>query len=65
MVENVFRIAIDPLFPPPENFTWKKSMIVDVCQENKFELVFDERVDGPQLSEILKEKEKIISKHLE
>ena len=47
MVENVFRIAIDPLFPPPENFTWKKSMIVDVCQENKFELVFDERVDGP------------------
>ncbi len=64
MVENAFRIAVDPLFPPPENFAWKKSsmLVSDFCQENKFELVFDERVDGPQLSELMKEKEKIISK---
>jgi len=31
MVDNVFRIAVDPLFPPPENFSWKKSMLGDIC----------------------------------
>jgi hypothetical protein len=64
MVENSFRIGIDPLFPPPENFAWKKAMMGELCIENKFELIFDERVDGPSLSEALKEKEKVISKNI-
>lgn len=36
----------------------------DFCQENRFNLVFDERVDGPQLTELLKEKDKVISKYI-
>jgi tubulin monoglycylase TTLL3/8 len=47
MVDNSFRIAIDPLFPPPENFVWKKAMVGEICTENKFELIFDDRIDGP------------------
>jgi len=31
-----------------------------LCPENKFELVFDERVDGMGLSEILKERGNVI-----
>jgi len=61
MVENSFRIAIDPLFPPPENYSWKKSMLGDLCYANKFDLVFDELIDGPELAQLLKEKDKIIS----
>lgn len=49
MVENAFRIAIDPIFLPPDNFVWKKSMIGEICIENKFELVFDDRIDGQKL----------------
>jgi hypothetical protein len=47
MVDNAFKIAIDPLFPPPEGFVWKKSLMGDICSENKFNLIFDERIDGP------------------
>jgi hypothetical protein len=32
----------------------------ELCPENKFELVFDERVDGPHLAELLREKENVI-----
>lgn len=46
MVENVFKIAIDPIFPPPESYSWKKSMLGEICSENLFELVFDEKIDG-------------------
>lgn len=46
MVENALRIAIDPLFPPPEGYSQKKAMLGDICLENKFELIFDSRVDG-------------------
>lgn len=31
MVDNAFRIAIDPLFPPPENFSWKKGNVTEIC----------------------------------
>jgi hypothetical protein len=49
MIDNSFRIAIDPMFPPPENFVWKKSMVSEICTVNKYELIFDERIDGPSL----------------
>jgi len=42
MVDNAFRIAVDPLFPPPDGKKWNG----ESCPENKFELIFDERVDG-------------------
>ena len=64
MVENVFKIAIDPIFPPPESYSWKKSMLGEICSENLFELVFDEKIDGSQLLELYKERDNIISKSL-
>ena len=63
MIENTFKIAIDPLFPPPAGFLSKKSIgHSNVCSYNNFELIFDERVDGPELLEKFK---KIDSKQLE
>lgn len=49
MVDNTFRIAVDPLFPPAaEGFASKKSAEgIDLCPENRFDLIFDERIDGP------------------
>jgi len=32
----------------------------ELCPENKLDLIFDEKVDGPELEELLKEKENII-----
>jgi len=61
MVDNAFRIAIDPIFPPPPEFTSnKKNIVNDIIPENKFELVFDENVDGPGLKSLMKEHENII-----
>lgn len=50
------RICVDPIFPPPEGYSLKKSVVSDLTPENKFELVFDEKVDGPYLKSILKDK---------
>lgn len=62
MVENALRLTVDPLFPPPENFSQKKCIVNDICPDNKYELVFDEKVDGQYLNELMKEKNNIISK---
>ena len=35
-------------------------MVNELCPENKFELIFDERIDGPELTEIFREKDNII-----
>lgn len=63
MVENALRLSIDPLFPPPENWSQKKCVVNDICPENKFELIFDEKIDGPTLTDLMKEKNNIISKN--
>ena len=47
MLENSFRIVADPLFPPPEGFSQKKQVVQEICPENKYHLIFDEKVDGP------------------
>jgi len=60
MLENALRLVVDPLFPPPDNFSQRKQVVNELCPENKFELVFDERIDGPHLAEILREKENVI-----
>ena len=53
-------IAVDPLFPPPENYSLKKSVVNDITPENKFQMIFDERVDGEELEELMKEKNNVI-----
>lgn len=60
MVENALRITVDPLFPPPDNFSQKKCIVNDITPDNKYELIFDEKVDGPYLNELMKEKNNII-----
>jgi tubulin monoglycylase TTLL3/8 len=50
MLDNTFRVAIDPLFPPNDGFSMKKGATgIEVCPENRFDLIFDERSDGPEL----------------
>lgn len=47
MVENALRIGLDPLFPPPANLLQKSNCFNDQALEtNRFELVFDEQVEG-------------------
>ncbi len=60
MLENAFRVVTDPLFPPPEGFSQKKQVVQELCPENKFHVVFDERVDGPALETAFKTKENVI-----
>lgn len=55
MLENTFRISIDPLFPPNDGFSMKKGSIgIEICPENRYDLIFDERIDGPALLEKMK-----------
>jgi hypothetical protein len=42
------RISIDPLFPPPDS-TKKSNSMGDMLQDIKFELIYDEKIDGPEL----------------
>lgn len=60
MLENALKIALDPLFLPPESFTSKKAFIGDAVPESRFELVFDSKVDGPVLDKLFLAKENII-----
>ena len=60
MVENALRLAVDPIFPPPENFSQRKTVVNELCPENKFELIFDEQLDGPELAELFREKDNVI-----
>jgi hypothetical protein len=56
MLDNAFRIAIDPLFMPAKGFTSKKGSVgAEACPENRFELIFDEVVDKPQLMRMFEE----------
>ena len=60
MLENALKLCVDPIFPPPSGFSQRKNVITELCPENKFELVFDERIDGPELTEIFRTKDNII-----
>jgi hypothetical protein len=54
LIENVVKIAIDPIFPAPEWSNSRKGQIPDFS-ENKFELVFNESTDSDSLKHILKQ----------
>lgn len=53
LLDNAFKISVDPLFLPPVGFTQKRSMNHDYLKENRFELVFDSDVDGQELDALL------------
>jgi hypothetical protein len=59
VLDASFRIAIDPMFPPPDFSASKKSNWMEMT-ENKFELIFDENIDGPDLRKVLENQEKVI-----
>jgi hypothetical protein len=57
MLDSSFRIALDPLFPPRADMTAARknaNTLPEMLPINKYELVFDERLEGPALREILK-----------
>ena len=56
VLENALKIAVDPLFMPPEGFSQKKAFVGDVCPETNFILVYDEKVDGPILDTQFRDK---------
>jgi hypothetical protein len=56
MLDNSFRIAIDPLFPPNDfSFCCKRTAALPA--ETKYQLVYDEQVDGEKLDELLKKQD--------
>jgi hypothetical protein len=47
----LFRIAVDPIFPPPPVPVTKRHAIPDAL-DNRFELVFNERDDAAELKNL-------------
>ncbi|KRX06925.1 hypothetical protein PPERSA_07088 [Pseudocohnilembus persalinus] len=67
LVEQVFRIAVDPIFPPP---TWpknkKQQIFENMHENNKFHLVFDQHADGKDIQTLIdKDKQSISDQELE
>ena len=53
MLDNVFRVVVDPLFPPPDFSMAKKNLMhLDILPTNKLELIFDERLSGSYLHDL-------------
>jgi tubulin monoglycylase TTLL3/8 len=49
MLDSAFRIALDPLFPPRSDLTVARknaNTLPEMLPINKFELIFDERLEG-------------------
>jgi hypothetical protein len=51
MVENALKIAVDPIFPPPPVPNSKRHTLPD-AMDNKFELIFNERLDAADLKNL-------------
>jgi tubulin--tyrosine ligase len=49
MVDSGFRIAVDPLFPPP-SYTKRMNQTLPLTH---WELVFDSDIDGPEIEKLL------------
>ena len=56
MLDNVFRMVVDPMMPPPDFSMAKKNLMHDIFPINKLELVFDERLSGPSLRSLFKDE---------
>jgi len=48
MLDSGFRLAVDPLFPPP-SFTKRMSLNLPMTH---WELVFDSQIDGPEIDKL-------------
>ena len=48
----MYRIGVDPVFPPPPVPASKKNHSLPDEQDNKFEIVFNEREDAPELKNL-------------
>ena len=59
MLDNVFRLVVDPLFPPPDFSMAKKNLMHDILPINKLELVFDERLSGAHMTELSGDEPKL------
>jgi Tubulin-tyrosine ligase family len=57
MLDSAFRICLDPLFPPKADSKKNVNTLPELLPVNKFELVFDERIEGPGLRETLKDQD--------
>ena len=51
VLDGAFRIAVDPIFTYPESFASKPSSTV-YFSECKYELVFDDSIEGKQLLDL-------------
>jgi hypothetical protein len=60
MLESAFRICVDPLYPPPDGFSQRKQVVQELTPECKFQLVFEEHIDGPKLNSLFTNKDNII-----
>lgn len=49
LLENTFKIVLDPLFPTPDLTSVKKVQVNEIPNQLKYTLIFDEDIDGPQL----------------
>ena len=48
MLENIFRLAVDPLFRPSSSLKVESYYLYDkfFLEKNKFRLIFDQEYDG-------------------
>ena len=51
MIENAFKIAVDPLFPPPREYPRSKSVPTELFESNKFTLIFNSLEERERLKE--------------
>jgi hypothetical protein len=41
MIENAFKIAVDPLFPPPREYPRSRAVPTELFEGNRFTLIFN------------------------
>ena len=57
LLDNTFRIALDPLFPPPIDFALSKKTVGDILPEIRYELIFDQMIEHQALTELYRGRE--------
>ena len=52
VLDNTFRLVLDPIFPSPDLSSNRKYSINEIPQELKYTLVYDAKVDGAELDHL-------------
>ena len=55
LIENVLKIAIDPLFPPPKEYPKTKTVPSEIFETNKFTLIFNSSEEKETLAFLTKD----------